>query len=74
MANGQLAPVVKPPTIIHALAVEKGSYHGYTWKTNIETEAGDATMDKISSVVDQPGGADCPAKPQWGREEVKNQD
>ena len=50
--------MVKPPTIIHAFAVEKGSYHhGYTWKIYIEAEAGDANMDKIASVVDQPGGA-----------------
>ncbi len=58
ITNARLAPVVKQPTIIHAFAVEKGRYNdGYIWKIYIEAETGDATMDEIASVVDQPGGA-----------------
>ena len=61
IASAQLAPVVKPPTIIHAFAVEKGRYnHGYIWKIYIEAEAGEATMDRIASVVNQPGAGSYP--------------
>jgi len=56
IASAQLALVVKPPTIIHAFAVDKGAYqNGYIWKIYIEAEAGDATMSKIASVMSQPG-------------------
>ena len=42
VVSAQPAPMAKPPTITHAFAVEKGSYHnGYTWKIYIEAEAGD---------------------------------
>jgi len=56
IASAQLGPVVKPPTITHAFAVDKGAYHtAYIWKIYIEAEAGDADMSKIASVMSQPG-------------------
>ncbi len=61
IASAQPAPVVKPPTITHAFAVEKGHYHnGYIWKVYIEAEAGDANMSRIASVMDQPGAGSYP--------------
>jgi hypothetical protein len=64
IANAQLAPVAKPPTITHAFAVEKGAYrNGYTWKIYIEAEAGDANMSRITSVMNQPGAGSY--SPDW---------
>ena len=60
-ASAQLAPVVKPPMITHAFAAEKGTYHnGYIWKIYIEADAGDGTMSRIASVVDQPSAGRYP--------------
>ena len=64
IASAQLILVANPPTITHAFAVEKGSYHnGYTWKIYIEAEAGDANMSRITSVMNQPGAGSY--SPDW---------
>ena len=61
IASAQLAPAAKPPAITHAFAVDKGSYHnGYIWKIYIEAEAGDASMFRIASVMNQPGSGYYP--------------
>ena len=61
IASAQPAPVAKPPTITHAFAVDKGTYHnGYIWKIYIEAEAGDANMSRIASVMEQPGAGSYP--------------
>jgi len=57
-------PVVRPPIITHAFAVDKGAYHnGYIWKVYIEAEAGDADIFRIASVMNQPGSGAYP--PDW---------
>jgi len=64
IASAQTAPVAKPPTITHAFAADKGSYHhGYIWKIYIEAEAGDANMSRIALAMDQPGVGSYP--PDW---------
>ena len=64
IASAQPAPVVKPPVITHAFAIDKGAYHsGYIWKVYIEAEAGDANMFRIASVMKQPGVGSYP--PDW---------
>jgi hypothetical protein len=71
MASAQPVPVAKPPTITHAFAADKGSYHhGYIWKIYIEAEAGDANMSRIALAMDQPGAGSYPTdwiivKPQY---------
>jgi len=71
IASAQPLPVAKPPTITHAFAADKGSYHhGYIWKIYIEAEAGDANMSRIALAMDQPGAGSYPTdwiiiKPQY---------
>lgn len=55
-------PVTKPPKIINSFAVEKGPY-GYIWKIYIEAEDPEGDMDRIASVVEEPGFGSYP--PDW---------
>jgi hypothetical protein len=50
----QPKPESKGPIITQSFAVERG-YYGYIWKIYIEAEDPDGDMDKIISIVDQPG-------------------
>lgn len=50
----QSKPGTKGPIITHSYAVEKGP-QGYIWKIYIEAEDPDGDMDRIASVVDEPG-------------------
>ncbi len=47
-------PVTKPPKIINSFAVERGPY-GYIWKIYLEAEDPEGDMDKIASLVEEPG-------------------
>jgi|GEM_PF-1155147 hypothetical protein len=44
----------KPPIITNSFAVEKGPY-GYIWKIYIEAEDPDGDMERIASIVEEPG-------------------
>lgn len=50
----EIKPVTKPPKIINSFAVERGPY-GYIWKIYLEAEDPDGDMDRIASVVEEPG-------------------
>jgi hypothetical protein len=69
IGGAQPKPMTNPPIITHAFAVEKGHY-GHIWKIYIEAEDPDGDMQRIASVVDQPGVGHYPTdwiilKPQY---------